>query len=626
MNTSSTNLGDIRNVRVELDAIAREHRAMPAGLDRSALLARANVVLQTSQCLRIREFATVATSRIATILNDTERPAEALAVLEQGESELGLLREHPLGVSFRQEQVRAHAILARTDADPESALRRWRTVEDLTSGIIALEEQLRARITVPALFSAYSRYSIRVYALAVEARLILGDHVGALQRTELVKCRSLHRLSGGMASDVDQSALRAEFRSLSEQIDVAVARGEPPSSTVVARRRAVWDVLAIDRFAERTDTFATLDVPAFQTMLPSDTAAVSWFWLDRQRFLVALLTPDTMEVHLQTVEAATRKAIDEQAARILRYESGSDIPTKLEPELTDVLLPLPLQQAMAGRHRLILSPHRSMHALPLHALRWTDGRPLARSFAVSYSPNLTTLARPRRTRTAREVLFVGVPQRAPSLRPAPLHEVHRELASLRDIYGGALLPCCGTDGSESRLRAMNAHAELERFAALHFACHGTSVDSLNPMESKLRLYDSDLDGLDITEWRLDADLVVLSACSAGQRPIDAGGGVGREEDELPGDELFGLQASFFAAGAHQVLASQWPVEDEVATRLCSRFHELWKEHPADVALNRAVCEYMDEEGRIAEARPHSWACFFLTTSRMPADYSHGGNE
>ena len=53
---------------------------------------------------------------------------------------------------------------------------------------------------------------------------------------------------------------------------------------------------------------------------------------------------------------------------------------------------------------------------------------------------------------------------------------------------------------------------LARYRCLHFALHGHSIDSDTPMEAHLLLREKKLDGLDISNWRLDADLVVLSAC------------------------------------------------------------------------------------------------------------------
>ena len=53
---------------------------------------------------------------------------------------------------------------------------------------------------------------------------------------------------------------------------------------------------------------------------------------------------------------------------------------------------------------------------------------------------------------------------------------------------------------------------LASYRTIHFATHGVSDMNEEPMESKLYLRDAALNGLEISQLRLRADLVVLSAC------------------------------------------------------------------------------------------------------------------
>jgi CHAT domain-containing protein len=84
-------------------------------------------------------------------------------------------------------------------------------------------------------------------------------------------------------------------------------------------------------------------------------------------------------------------------------------------------------------------------------------------------------------------------------------------------------------------------------SCLHFSTHGDNIIVDRPMESRFYLQDSLLDGLELANLRLGADTVVLSACCSGHRSI-----AGRGLNELQGDDLFGLQAAFFRAGANYV--------------------------------------------------------------------------
>ena len=163
----------------------------------------------------------------------------------------------------------------------------------------------------------------------------------------------------------------------------------------------------------------------------------------------------------------------------------------------------------------------------------------------------------------------------------------------------------GKAATRAGLMRLARDGELARYRCLHFALHGHNIDNDAPMESHLLLRDKKLDGLDISNWRLDADLVVLSACCSGQRPVFR-----REvREELPGDDLFGLQAAFFAAGARQILSALWPVDDATALRIMTAFHGHLAGGSVDdeTALQRAVVDYRSNVTRRSISWPRSFS-------------------
>jgi CHAT domain-containing protein/tetratricopeptide (TPR) repeat protein len=150
---------------------------------------------------------------------------------------------------------------------------------------------------------------------------------------------------------------------------------------------------------------------------------------------------------------------------------------------------------------------------------------------------------------------------------------------------------------------------LEGYRYVHFAAHGV-IDTSHPQLSGLVL--SLVDGAgnprpdgflrlhDIYGLRLDADLVVLSACDTA---------LGRE---VRGEGLVGLTRGFMYAGAERVVASLWEVQDRATARLMTDFYRGLIEEgrrPAD-ALRRAQIQIMEDPGQSLEF-PYYWAGFVL---------------
>lgn len=87
-----------------------------------------------------------------------------------------------------------------------------------------------------------------------------------------------------------------------------------------------------------------------------------------------------------------------------------------------------------------------------------------------------------------------------------------------------------------------------------------------------------LQGWEVFEQvKLNADLVVLSACETGLGT------------ELKGEGLIGMTRAFQYAGAKSIVVSLWAVNDESTAVLMSAFYrELRKGSSKDVALQRAM--------------------------------------
>jgi CHAT domain-containing protein len=114
-----------------------------------------------------------------------------------------------------------------------------------------------------------------------------------------------------------------------------------------------------------------------------------------------------------------------------------------------------------------------------------------------------------------------------------------------------------------------------------------------------------LDSARVLDLKLDADLVVLSACDTGNpEPIAPG------ETGLPsgGDALSGLARSFFYAGARSVLVSHWVLPDEDTVALMKGFFErLTRGESAPEALRGAQMAQIES----GAGDPLQWAAFTI---------------
>lgn len=112
--------------------------------------------------------------------------------------------------------------------------------------------------------------------------------------------------------------------------------------------------------------------------------------------------------------------------------------------------------------------------------------------------------------------------------------------------------------------AIKERDDLDQFAVLHFATHGLEegvwVCDKSPPALVTSFADSNSDGLlsfdEIGNLRLNANLVVLSACDTGSgvKSQDLARKSGQEE---AGSTLQGLVRAFFTANARAVLATHW---------------------------------------------------------------------
>ncbi len=139
------------------------------------------------------------------------------------------------------------------------------------------------------------------------------------------------------------------------------------------------------------------------------------------------------------------------------------------------------------------------------------------------------------------------------------------------------------------------------FKIIHLAVHGVS-DTTEPDRAALVLApgNGSEDGVwqsrEITRFRLNADVVVLSACETGSGRLQGQEGV------------MNLARAFLIAGSRSVVASLWAVDDRSTATLMESFYQHLKTGiTVNEALRQAQLDFIKDYGD--KAKPNMWAGF-----------------
>jgi CHAT domain-containing protein len=297
---------------------------------------------------------------------------------------------------------------------------------------------------------------------------------------------------------------------------------------------------------------------------------------------------------LPTADSLSRPA--ERYAALLEAGGGTEIPAR---SLGGAVLGPAAELVPASVTRLIVVPDGPLHRVAFDALRLPDGRLAVERWAIGLAPSaavatvLRQAARPA-GEAAPRILALGDPAFARE-RAAGLTREGELFRGAFDATGGLpRLAGSGDEardvaryasGSEVRLRKDASEAWLkrtpvDRFRVIHLATHAL-VDENSLARTSLALApgsgeDGFLSPADLSALKLNADLVVLSACRT------AGGVV------VSGEGLQGLTTPLLEAGARSVIATQWRIGDRSTVALVRDLYDgLARGAPVAEALREA---------------------------------------
>ena len=284
------------------------------------------------------------------------------------------------------------------------------------------------------------------------------------------------------------------------------------------------------------------------------------------------------------------------------------------------------QNIPAGINRITIIPDGSLFVIPFEALLTESCEKLGAHFGqfpflinkyqINYNySSLLAIKRMNKQRTSSDINWLGI---APAFDaenvcyykgeqvraiPETVTEVQAiaEKINSEKMHAEYLLR---KDASETAIKS----TDLRNYNIIHIATHGT-VNSEHPELSGLMLSQKEGttdDGMlyngEIYNLRLDADLVVMSACETGLGKISQGEGV------------IGLGRSLIYAGAKNIVCSLWQVSDASTSTLMINFYtNLLKNSKKDGTgftdkLHNAKLKMISEE---KFAHPYFWSPFII---------------
>ena len=480
----------------------------------------------------------------------------------------------------------------------------------------------------------------------------------AFATTDAARARSFADVAAQRYSPALRRALASEFRRREElyrelsarrfALDVRLERSGADDPRV---RHLMGDISELRRELDTVNTAiakgslaegAPIRTGHERTTVPAvarDTVLVS-YWLGSESAYAWAVLPG--EIHW--VRLASPVAISDQAAAFHRSLTRLvDVPVELRLQDASTLyraIVQPLEAWLSPARNWVVIPDGALDYVPFVALRTSSAG--AQAFVVLQHDVAVTpaawmldagLRRPPLSDRGK-ILLVADPvyqaddprlttvgyspeaaQTSPARTPDP---AQREYSRLRftgeeaagiaaQFPSGAVDELTGVDATRERLLAL----DWSQYRFIHIATHGI-VDAQVPDLSSLMLGSYDAHGevadravrvADVSLQTLTAEVAVLSACETALGT------------EVRSEGLVGMSSTMLARGARAVVASLWPVPDEVSAHLMTEFyrHMLRESMGPEAALGTAMRSMLSRE---ASADPALWAAFQVSVATL----------
>jgi CHAT domain-containing protein/Tfp pilus assembly protein PilF len=380
-------------------------------------------------------------------------------------------------------------------------------------------------------------------------------------------------------------------------IDFLILNNKPERALEVAessRSRVLGERIGSNKPVQR---FKAED---FQHIAAQTHAVLLEYWLGTTQNYFWVITSDRIRCHTLPPRTELRPLIESYRAYTMGPRNPLEVAAETGQKLYRALL-APVENDAPKADRFIIVPDGDLHAFNFESLPagsdatrfWIEHATVAIAPSLNY---LVASHRSSRPKTHPERgLLIGDPVPAAAEYPR-LSYAGREMDAIALAMGGSKQ----LKGAEAR-PASYAESHPERFDFIHFAAHAVA-NPTNPLDSAVILSGTPetfrLLARDVLKQPLSAGVVTISACrSAGAKTY-------------AGEGLVGFAWAFLKAGAENVVAGLWDVNDQSTAKLMTGLY-------TNIAAGDAVSDALRKsklaliQGGGAWAKPLYWAPFEL---------------
>jgi CHAT domain-containing protein len=324
-------------------------------------------------------------------------------------------------------------------------------------------------------------------------------------------------------------------------------------------------------------------------------AVVLAYWLAQPRSFVWIVTPSSVDVVALPAAPLIDRQVEAYARQVANLGTSEDTLRKNGADLFATLVGEATSRIGAAS-RIIVVPDGRLNAFNMETLVVPNTRRYwIEDVTLVTAASLELLDREQPTAAPTSMLVVGDPP-SPDLEFPVLKNGAKEIRLVATHFRTHTI----LDGPAATPSAYE-RAGAERFGYIHFVAHGVATRQV-PLDSAVVLArgadDFKLYARDIIKQQLRARLVTISSChGAGTR-------------SYTGEGLVGLAWAFLRAGAQQVIAALWEVDEAATPQLMDDLYTGIQEgrDPAS-ALRAAKLRLVHSHS--LRRRPYYWAPFVL---------------